>query len=136
MYKLVIAKDFFISDKYAMVTTGIDILEVDDYYAKTVLKIDEKILNGAGRVMGGAIFTLADFTFAVSSNRLNDSGQLIERTVTSNSNITYLNAAKGDTLIAESRLIKNGRTTCTYEISVYDNLGVQVALVVVHGIKI
>lgn len=136
MNELEIAKEFFMKDKYAMVTTGIDILEIGDYYAKTVLEISDKILNGVGKVMGGAIFTLADFTFAVSSNRLNEKGEVIEQAVTSTSSITYLNASKGTKLFAKSRLIKNGARTCCYEISITDDLGNQVAVVLTNGIKI
>lgn len=124
------------SDRYAMVTTGIDILEVEDHHVKTVLKIDEKILNGLGHVMGGAIYTLADFTFAVSSNLMDGEGNLVEKAVTANSTITYLSPAKGTTLYGESFLIKNGRTCITYEIRITDDVGTLVALVVTNGMKI
>lgn len=136
MEQLDIARDFFRSDRYAMVTTGIDILEVEPHHAKTVLKIHDGILNGLGNVMGGAIYTLADFTFAVSSNLLDDQGKLVEKTVTTNSSITYLSPVKGTELYGESHLIKNGRTCCTYEIRITDNLGTLVALVVTNGMKI
>ena len=136
MSQLEIAKNFFINDKFAMKTTGIDILEVGPHYAKTVLKINERILNGLGKVMGGAIFTLADFSFAVASNPLNEKGEAVEKTVTENSNISFLSSAKGDTLFCECILVKDGRTVCTYETKVTDNLGTLVAFVVTNGIKI
>lgn len=124
------AREFFIKDRFAMPTTGIEIEDVEDYYAKCSLKIEEKHLNAAGKVMGGAVFTLADFTFAVASNHNG------EPTVTTTSQITYLSAAKGEKLISESKLIKNGKTTCTYEINITDNLGTPVALVVTNGMKL
>ena len=61
-------KDFFIKDRFAMVTTGIEIVAVDEGYAKCCLKIDDRHVNATGQVMGGAIYTLADFVFAVATN--------------------------------------------------------------------
>lgn len=130
MTELEEAMTYFKNDRYAMETTGITIDEVKTHYAKCSLKIDNRHLNANDYVMGGVFFTLADFTFAVSSNRGS------ERTVTTNSMITYLGRVKGDTLISESRLIKSGGTMCTYEISVRDNLGNPIALVVTSGMYV
>ena len=46
---------------------------------------------------------------------------------------SYLSAVKGTVLYAESRLIKDGRRNCFYEISVTDDLDTPVALVSVTG---
>ena len=121
------AKAFFEKDVYAMGTTGISLDEVGERYAKCSLKVDSRHVNATGHVMGGAIFTLADFTFAVATN-FNQS-----LTVTTVSNISFLGSPKGDTLISESRLIKDGKRSCFYEISVKDNLDNPVALVSVSG---
>lgn len=130
MTELEQAREFFINDRYAMVTTGIQIEDVGTHYAKCSLKIDERHLNANNHVMGGVFFTLADFTFAVSSNRGS------EKTVTTNSTITYLGRLKGDTLISESRLIKSGAKICTYEISIKDNLDNPIALIVTSGMYV
>ena len=122
--------DYFIKDRVAMVTTGIEIDAVDDGYAKCSLRVDERHVNATGQVMGGAIFTLADFVFAVATN----SEDMI--TVTAVSQISYLGPVKGDTLIAETRLIKNGKRNCFYEINIVDNLGNQVAIVSTNGVHI
>lgn len=136
MEQIQTVKKFFLNDRYAMATTGIDILEVGEHYAKTILKISEGLLNGAGKVMGGAIFTLADFTFAVSANVIDEVGEVTEKVVTTNSSITYLSSPKGDILFGESRLIKNGRSTCTYEIRITDNLENLVAIAISNGMKL
>ena len=130
MTELEQAREFFINDRYAMVTTGIQIEDVGTHYAKCSLKIDERHLNANNHVMGGVFFTLADFTFAVSSNRGS------EKTVTTNSTITYLGRVKGETLISESRLIKSGAKMCTYEISIKDNLDNPIALIVTSGMYV
>ena len=77
--------------------------------------------------MGGVMFTLADFTFAVAAN--------FEQPITVSvvANISNLSSPKGDTLISESRLIKDGKRNCFYEIDVKDNLGTLVSTVSITG---
>lgn len=122
-------REFFNADLFATEATGCVIEEVSENYSKCSLELKAKHINGAGTVMGGVIFTLADFAFAVAANPCK------AQTVTSNSNITFLGKAKGKRLIAQTRLIKDGRTTCLYEIEVTDDLGNKVALVTSLGIK-
>lgn len=127
MTELEEAREFFIKDRYAMVTTGIEIEEVGERYAKCSLKLDERHMNATGHVMGGAIYTLADFVFAVATNFKQSV------TVTTVSQISYLGAAKGDTLYGESKLLKDGKRTCFYEIHITDNLENAVAVVSTSG---
>ena len=77
--------------------------------------------------MGGAIFTLADFAFAVASNCAGTG------VVTLTSQISYLGTAKGERLIAEARRVKQGRSTGYYTVSVRDELGNPVAEVTGTG---
>lgn len=130
MTELEKAKEFFIKDRFAMVTTGIDILEVGDHYAKCSLKIDERHVNATGHVMGGAIYTLADFVFAVTTNY----NQPV--TVTTVSQISYLGTPKGDVLYGESKLLKDGKRNCFYEIQITDNAGTLVAIVSASGVHL
>ena len=52
------ARDFFVADRFAMVTSGIEIEEVDDGYAKCSMKVDERHVNATGHVMGGLCLQL------------------------------------------------------------------------------
>ncbi len=122
------AREFFKDDRYATEATGIVIEEVKEHYAKCSLKLEGKHLNAVGHPMGGVMYTLADFTFAVSTNFNTDTV-----TVTTVSQICYLTAAKGDTLYCESELLKDGRTTCFYELTVTDNLGTKIAIITTTG---
>ncbi len=122
------AREFFSGDKYATESTGIVIDEVKEKYAKCSLKLNASHKNAVGNVMGGVMFTLADFVFAVATNFNQE-----DITVTTVSQICYLGMAKGDTLYGESKLIKDGRTTCFYEIVISDNLGNNVAIVTMTG---
>lgn len=106
---------------------GARIEEIDDGYAKVVMDLDPHHYNAVGGVMGGAIFTAADFAFAAASNWQ-------ERTaVSQTAQITYLGRVKGRQLIAEARCVKDGRSICYYVIDVTDELGSRVAQVTSSG---
>ena len=124
------AREFFGGDLFATKSTGIIIEEVGEHYAKCSFEIQDNHKNAYGGVMGGAIFTLADYTFAVSSN-FNQ-----PQTVSTTSQISFVGMAKGKKLIAESSLIKDGKSTCLYTINVTDELGTKVAFVTINGMKL
>ena len=124
------AQEFFGKDTYATETTGIKIEEVADHFAVCTLEINDSHKNAYGGVMGGAIFTLADYTFAVASN-FNS-----VQTVSLSSNISFISMAKGKKLIAKSNLIKDGRSTCLYAIEISDELNTKVAYVTINGMKL
>ena len=73
------------------------------------------------------MFTLADFVFAICTNR---NGQM---TVTTSSTINYLSSPKGEMLYGESKLPKDDKTTCFYQIDITDELGNKIAVVNTTG---
>ena len=97
------AREFFYKDKYA-VMTGVTLDELTEDEAICSLEITDDHKNAYGGVMGGVMFTLADFTFAVLSN------QIHQLTVAQQVDIHYLSAPKGEKLIAKATCRKNGRT--------------------------
>ena len=121
------AKKYFSGDLYATETTGIEILAVDEGYAKCALRIEEKHKNAVGQVMGGVFFVMADFAFAVASNFKQPT------TVTQSSQIAFLAPVKGKILYAETEKIRGGRKTCFYKISISDDTGELVAYVTTSG---
>jgi len=124
------ARKYFVNDRFAVEAAGISIDAVDENYAKCSLKICDRHLNAANQVMGGAIFTLADYTFAVATNTPD------VHIVTTSSQITYLGTAKGEILIAESQIIKMGKTLCTVQVNITDNLSNKIAVVMINGMKV
>ncbi len=124
------AREFFGQDLYATEATGIVIDEVGDHYARCSMEITRRHQNAYGGVMGGATFTLADYTFAVASNFRQP------QTVSVTSQINFIGMAKGSKLISESHLIKDGRSTCLYEIEIKDDLENKVAFVTISGMKL
>ena len=121
-------REFFSRDRFAA-DAGSYIEEIGDHYAKVSLLLDDRHKNAVGGIMGGVYFTLADFAFAVASNH-EKSG-----TVSISSDISFVGVPKSQKLIAETSLVKDGRTTCCYNVSVTDDLGTPVAAVKIVGYK-
>lgn len=112
--KMEFIKNFFQKDKFAQ-HVGIELLEVEPGRAKTSMLIKEEHLNAIGSVHGGALFTLADYTFAVAANSYGNV------TVAINANISFMKAAKTGVLIAEAREISLNPKLSTYTIDIYDS---------------
>ncbi|MFR7404185.1 MAG: PaaI family thioesterase, partial [Coriobacteriaceae bacterium] len=80
--------DFFGHDRFAE-HAGCRIVEGSRDHAVCELDIKDHHRNALGNVMGGAIFTLADFALAIASN----TGE--NPSVSVSSTIEYLSASKG-----------------------------------------
>ena len=131
-------KAFFAADAYATGATGITIDETSEGLAVCSFLPEEKHANADGVVQGGAIYTLADFCFAVAANAgaIETDGK--PDTVTLNADISYLRPAKlGEKLVARAARVKDGRTACFYEVKIYagDDREKVVAAAVINGIK-
>ncbi|RXA20476.1 PaaI family thioesterase [Methanosarcina sp. MSH10X1] len=114
-------KEFFKNDKFAAMT-GIEIQEVSPGYAKAVMNIEEKHFNALKTVQGGALFTLADLTFAAASNAY---GTVV---VAINANISFVKAATGKTLVAEAKETSINPKISTYTVKITDDEGDLVAI--------
>ena len=125
------ARKFFANDRYATEATGIVIEEVGSHYAKCSLKIDDRHMNAVGHVMGGVVYTMADLTFAISTNFRAE-----RPTVTNVAQISYMNSPEGDTLYSQSKLLRDGKHICFYEIRIWDSTGKDIAVVSINGFHI
>lgn len=113
--------DFFAHDRFATDACGCRIVEAAPQHAVCEFDIQPVHLNAQGSVMGGAIFTLADFAMAAASNI----GEELSVSVTSS--IDFMSAAKGKKLIATASCDKPGRTLAFYTVLIQDELGTNVA---------
>ncbi|AKG53616.1 thioesterase PaaD [Dehalogenimonas sp. WBC-2] len=97
---------------------GIELIEIEEGYAKAGLKLKPEFLNFAGLVHGGIIMTLADSVFGYAVNTLHFP------TVACQFN-THLLAPPlpDDKLIAECRVVKSGKRMVMAEISVENQDG-------------
>lgn len=123
------AREFFYKDKFA-VNTGITLDEISDDEAICSLDLTDEHRNAYGGVMGGVIFTLGDFAFAVLSN------QIHQLTVAQQVDIHYLSAPKGDKLIAKATCRKSGRTSSIVNVDISDDTGRDVAQFIGTGFKL
>ena len=123
------ARAYFKDDGFAS-ANGIVLEELDDAHALTSVVLTHNHRNAMGGVMGGAIFTLADFAFAALSN------QLHHGTVAQQISINYLAAPKGNRLTAKAVCRKNGRSSCVINVDVTDDLGNRIAQFVGTGYKL
>ena len=80
--------------------------------------------------MGGAVYTLCDFAFAVATNSPE------HHTVTAVCQISYLSLVKGNVLTAPADMIKDGRRTCFFQVTVTDELGTLVAIANTTGMHV
>ena len=121
----------FAADRFATEHLEAEIVLAEPRHARCSCPILPSHLNAAGTPMGGAIFTLADFAFAVAANGFSE-----DITVSQNCAIYFLAPAKGKAMVAEARCIKAGRTTCLYTIDVTDELGTHIAHMTTNGYTI
>ena len=121
-------REFFSHDRYATETTGIEILEAEDGYAKVGLEVRGGHMNAGNRVMGAVYYTMADFAFAVAAGDA-------PITFTLSSQINFLTPAKGKYLTAEARAVRKGRRTSFYAAEIRDELGTLIATVSSNGYR-
>ena len=114
-------KDHFLNDNFAL-QAGIELLEADNGYAKASMEITAQHLNSSGMCQGGAIFTLADFAFAVACN---SHGKL---TLSINSSINFFKSEKQGKLYAEARELFNHSRLSNCEVKITNEKGELIAL--------
>ena len=105
--------EFFSKKDRLAKNNGMEILDVDEGYAKVSMKVKEEHLNGADVCHGGIIFSLADFAFAIASNSYGTLALGI------NNSISYMNSAlEGETLFAKAQEIDKNFKLGSYTITV------------------
>jgi acyl-CoA thioesterase len=109
-------KAFLNNDMFA-VNCGIEIKEVRAGYARCSLPVKPVHLNGIGTLMGGAVFTLADFTFSVAANSY---GTIA---VTLNAFVSFMRPCSSGIVTAEAVEISRSGKTGVYQVSVKDESG-------------
>lgn len=102
----------FLRDRFAAFA-GIELLDAAPGRARVTMTIEEHHLNAVDVAHGGAIFTLADFAFAVAGNSHGPQALAIQ------TSIHFVRAAAiGDRLVAEACEISCGPRLATYAIEV------------------
>ena len=113
-------RDYFDGDQFAA-RANIELIEAANGHAKARMILQRHHHNGMQTVHGGAIFTLADFTFAAAANSHGTVAVAID------ANITFMKAAVSGTLWAEAREVSKNFKLGSYSVEVRDDQGELVA---------
>jgi acyl-CoA thioesterase len=111
----------FEADRFAA-RNGVELVHVEAGRAVARLRVGPEHMNAAGVVQGGAVFTLADFAFAVASNSRGNVALAIE------AHVTFLRPVRAGVLTAEAREEGGSRRLSTCAVRVTDEAGTLVAL--------
>lgn len=114
-------KEFFKGDRLAEYL-GIELIDVSKGKAIAKMVVKDEHLNGISTVHGGAIFTLADFTFAVAAN---SHGRV---TVAINANISFMKAVTHGTLTAVAREVSLNPKIASYTVNISNDEGELIAI--------
>jgi acyl-CoA thioesterase len=109
-------KHYFKNDQFAR-HSEIELLSVSLGHATAKMTLHAHHLNALKTVQGGAIFTLADFTFAAAANSHGTVAVAI------NASMTFMKAASTGTLWAEARELSKNFKIGTYTVEVKDDQG-------------
>lgn len=124
------ARAVFMKTTFAASLVGCTIEAVGPGYAKCALALGPQHRNALGAPMGGAIFTLADFSFGVASNFDRDVF------VSTAADVHFIAEARGGVLIAEAREIRSGRRTCLFSVEITDEHGTRAAYMTISGMLV
>ncbi len=119
---LEIVRKFFSERDRLARRLDIKLLKVAPGEAVARMDVREHHLNAADIVHGGAVFSLADFAFAVASNSHGNTALAV------NVSITFMNAARADgSLTAHAREISRSSRLGHYEVLINDDRQVPIA---------
>ena len=114
----------FSGDKFAYEAAGCRLVAAAKGEATCEMALADQHYNAMHNVMGGAIFTLADYALAIACN------VGYAPTVSISSTIEFFKATKGAKLIAHATEDRSGSSIAFYTIDVTDDLGVAIARMV------
>jgi acyl-CoA thioesterase len=113
--------EFFKRDLFAG-KNGIETVMIGPGCAIARMKVTSEHLNAVGTAHGGALFSLADFAFAMAAN---SGGQV---TVAINVSISYFKAVSSGVLTASAREVSGGGRIASYSVEIRDEAEDLVAL--------
>ena len=115
-------KEFFQRRDRLAASLDIELVDASLGSATVKMQVADQHLNGVNVVHGGAIFTLADFAFAVASNSYGTVAVAI------NVSITFMKAATAGTLTARAREVSRNAKLSSYTIDITDEQGDLIAV--------
>ena len=108
--------DFLAKDRFAALV-GVRLVQVEPGHAVVRLELEDKHLNAADVIQGGAIFTLAEFAFAAASN---SHGRLA---LAIHASIDFFASPRGRVLTAEAKEVHRSPKLAGYNFDIHDENG-------------
>ena len=108
---------------------GVELREVGEGYARDLMFVETRHLNGGGVCQGGALFTRAGLAFAAAAN----SRKALTLSVTSN--ITFFRSESAGYLYAEAVEVVNHQKIPCIEVRITNEQGDLVALMTSSGYR-
>lgn len=102
------------NDRFAQ-SNEIRLVSIGEGEAQAEMQVSDKHLNGVNIIQGGAIFTLADFTFAAASN---SHGRIA---VASNASISFFKGVSSGKLTAFATELSSGKSLGHYSVDIFDD---------------
>ena len=128
-------KEFADKDQFAKMTgTVIEAIGEDEIVC--ALDLGPSHLNAGGTVQGGAVFTLADFAFALACNADDLQADNDAISISQSSHIVFFRPAQGSRLVAKTICLQKGRKISVYRITVTDNSGQTVAEMIGNAYRV
>ena len=91
---------------------------IDDLHVQIRMPVQDLFINSAGVVHGGVISSLADVAM---TNLIPAAENGIQRALTVELDVSFLRPATGSFLLADARMVKQGRTLIHTECSIYND---------------
>ena len=113
--------EYFAGDQFATQAAGCRVVEASRGHAVCEMELSDIHRNATGNVMGGAIFTLADFALAIACNVGEAPSVSVSNT------IEYFSATRGSKLTATCDGDKSGRRLGFYTVEITDDTGKRIA---------
>ncbi len=119
--------DYFHSSDTFATRLGIQIVEASQDHAVATMPLEAIHRNGMLNAHGGAIFSLADMTFAAAAHA---TGIFF---VSAQASISYLEPGRVGPLRGVAKKIRCGKTLGIYEVNIYDADDTHVAVATITG---
>lgn len=116
-------RDAMFAKDAAAQALGMEVVAVGPGLASVTMTVRSDMANGFGICQGGLVTALADTAFAYACNSWN------EQTVASGFDVQLLAAGHvGDTLLAQAKVLAQGRRTGIYDVTVRNQHDVLIAV--------
>ncbi len=97
---------------------GLEYEKLDEHHVRVKLPVKDLLINSAGVVHGGIISSMADVAM---SNLIPANQEGKQQALTADLHVSFLKPASGAYLVANAKIVKQGRTLIRTECSIFND---------------